>query len=216
MQEKLCEYCKKPLTEIQIKNGNRFCCKSCSAYWRTKTLGVPPKSKEGLEKLSKSLKLKWMDDNFRNSVVTRMKENNPCTDPKVIAKIKMSMAGRYQNNFKYGNGKISPAEAFIKEELEQMGYIYNYAIKTKLARDAFPENKYAVNYKPDFCNLKLKIAIEIDGCGHQTKEEKEKDNKKQTCLEYLGFKVLRYSDIYVFSNKKEILKELNKYENKKY
>ena len=39
MQEKFCEYCKKPLTKEQIKNGNRFCSTSCSAYWRNKTYG---------------------------------------------------------------------------------------------------------------------------------------------------------------------------------
>jgi very-short-patch-repair endonuclease len=214
MQEKLCEYCKKPLTTEQIKNGNRFCCTSCSAHWRNKTFGVPPKSKQALARMSKLLKQKWKEPNFRNSVVTRMKENNPTKDPDVVQKIKNKMKGKYKNNFKYGNGKVAPAEAFIQKELEDMGYIYNYAIKTKLARDAFPEENYSVNYKPDFCNLVLKIAIEIDGQGHLTTKEKEIDNKKQKCLEYLGFKVFRYTDEFVFSNKELILKELKEYENK--
>lgn len=216
MQEKLCEYCKKPLSKEQIRNGNRFCCTSCSAFWRTKTLGVPPKSEQGLQKLSNALKQKWKDSYFRDSVIKRMKENNPCKNPDVISKIKTSMQGKYKNNFKYGNGKIAPAELFIKQELESMGYIYNYAIKTKLARDAFPEFNYAVNYKPDFCNLKLKIAIEIDGQGHHTSKEKSIDFKKQQCLTYLGFMVLRYTDEQIFNNKENILKELKEYENKKY
>lgn len=216
MQEKFCEYCKKPLTKEQIKNGNRFCSTSCSAYWRNKTYGVAPKSKEALEKVSKFLKQKWKNDDFRNKMIKRMKENNPTKDPHVVQKIKFSMLNKYKNNFKYGNGKISPAENFIKTELESMGYIYNYAIKTKIARDAFPEENFAVNYKPDFCNLVLKIAIEIDGQGHITEQEKQIDNKKQKCLEYLGFKVLRYSNDYVFNNKENILRELKNYENKKY
>lgn len=214
MQEKLCVYCLKPLTKEQIKNGNRFCCTSCSAYWRTQKYGVPAKSQKGLEKLSNSLKSKWENKDFRESAINRMKNNNPTKDPKVVEKIKSSMRGRYSNNFKYGNGKISPAEDFIKSELESMGYIYNYAIKTKLARDAFPQDNFCVNYKPDFCNLVLKIAIEIDGQGHYTSQEKSVDAKKQKCLEYLGFNVLRYTDAQIFEEKQKILKELKKYENK--
>jgi very-short-patch-repair endonuclease len=45
-------------------------------------------------------------------------------------------------------------------------------------------------YHVDFVCLKARLAIEIDGAGH---EEEKRDMRKTQCLESQGFKVLRIS-----------------------
>ena len=70
---------------------------------------------------------------------------------------------------------------------------YNYAINTKDARLAFPGSHYPNSYKPDFTNTLLRLCIEVDGDDHKKKKKHLLDMKKDKCLDYLGYKVLRYS-----------------------
>jgi hypothetical protein len=186
------------VTESAFKSSNckRFCSTSCSAKWRIKTYGTNTMSEENRKKNSEMLKEKWKDDEFRQSVVKRMTKNNPVYMEGVVEKTKLTkLKNGYvaKNNFKYGNGKISEYEQKVYDYLIQRGFYYNYAIPTKMARDRFPFDKFPNNYKPDFVNLKTKICIEIDGNNHNTKRCKELDTKKDKCLNYLGFKVIRFT-----------------------
>lgn len=70
---------------------------------------------------------------------------------------------------------------------------YNYVIPTKLYRDAFPNESIPHAYKPDFVNIVNKVCIEIDGDNHTTKYQQELDRKKDKCLNFLGFRVVRFS-----------------------
>ncbi len=53
-----------------------------------------------------------------------------------------------------------------------------------------PIDKYIV----DFVCLPLKLIVEVDGLTHTYEEVAEKDKIRQTKLESLGFKVIRYTD----------------------
>lgn len=190
-----CEYCN-ALFEVKKDQPNqRFCNTSCSAKWRNATYGNGKPSEEALKRRSEALKARWRDPEFRDNVVTRMKSSNPVYMPGVVEKANQTRLknGSYHNNFRYGNGKISPYEKVIFDKLSDLGFYYNYPIPTQTARDAFPEKRYPTAYKPDFVNLKEKLCIEIDGHGHESHKEKQVDAKKEECLKFLGFTTIRFT-----------------------
>lgn len=199
---KTCEWCGKEFELRQSSMNNpkkcrRFCSTSCSALWRNKTYGPNHMTVGARKKMGNLLHERWQDETFRQNQITRMRENNPTASrsPEDTQKMVESLRakGVYVNRYKYGNGKISKYERLVKDFLLEKNFYYNYAIGTKLARDAFPEDRFASNYKPDFVNLQHKICIEIDGHSHDSKEAKMRDAKKDKCLTFLGFKVFRFT-----------------------
>lgn len=195
--EKTCEYCGKSFEVPNTKHGRskRFCGTSCSAKWRVSKYGIPEKSEQAKIKASKRLHDMWQDPNFRAKKTQAMINHNPVYMNGVVEKAHQTRLknGSYINNFKCGNGKISEHEAKVKTLVEQHGFYYNYAIPTKIARDAFPQDHFSVNYKPDFVNLTTKLCIEVDGTNHKKKEQIEVDKKKEKCLSYLGFTIVRFT-----------------------
>lgn len=190
-----CQYCNRPFEIKREQPNQRFCNTSCSAKWRNATYGNGKHTEESIKKSSEALKLRWRDPEFRNSVVIRMKTNNPSKMPGVLEKAKQTRLkqGSYRNNFKYGNGKISPYEQRVMDKLSSLDFYYNYPIPTQIARDSFPDKHYAITYKPDFVNLKEKLCIEIDGYGHSSPQEVALDRKKEECLKFLGFNTIRFT-----------------------
>jgi len=172
-----------------------FCSRPCSDKGKRK--GVYPTLTEEEREIRRArLKQLWQDPQFRKAVIDRMRSNNPVYMPGVVEKANESRArnNKMRNNFKYGNGKISPYEQIVQNKLEGLGFLYNYAIPTKLAREQDPEARYPNNYKPDFVNLKAKLCIEVDGhYGHSTPSEKLIDAKKEKCLDLLGYTVIRFT-----------------------
>lgn len=195
---KHCEFCGKQFDVEDTVHGRRkrFCNPSCSAKWRTQKYGVAEISEEGKKHLSELMRARWENDDFKNAIISRMYTDNPSFNPDVIEKAKRTKLQRGyvpHNNFKYGNGKISEYEGKVYAKLIDCGFYYNYAISTKLARDAFPNKNYAKNYKPDFTNVSKRICIEIDGENHKEKVIRELDKKKEECLRFLGFIVIRFT-----------------------
>lgn len=206
--KKICEYCGKEFEVEDSIHGRkrRFCNTSCSAKWRNKTFGPNKLSEEAKKQASAHMKELWKNAEFRSKKIEYMHTNNPVYMDGIVEKAKETRLknGSYYNNFKYGNGKISPHEQILYDFLLDLGFYYNYAISTKLARDAFPNEKYPCGYKPDFVNIKKKLCIEIDGNDHFKK--KDLDNKKDACLNFLGFTVIRYTHEQLDNN--EILQEI--------
>lgn len=193
---KICEFCGNTFETLDNVHGRkkRFCNTSCSAKWRIQNYGVPVVSEEGRKHQSQSMKALWRNSEFREHNYKRMTENNPVHIPGIIEKANNTRLknGGYHNNYKYGNGRISLYEQKVMPFLQEKGFFYNYAIPTKLARHAFPEEKFAMSYKPDFVHLRYKICIEIDGSTHDSEYIQKTDDKKDRCLNYLGFKVYRF------------------------
>lgn len=191
---KECEWCGKEF-KVESRSKQRFCSTSCSALWRNSALGSNKMSEEAKQKMSKALKNRWKDAEFRKNNYIRMTENNPVHMNGVIEKAVSTRLknGSYRNNYKYGNGKISEYEQKYFDKFTKLGFVYNFAIPTKVAKRAFPEDRFADNYKPDFVNLKSKVCVEIDGKTHESAEQKKLDAKKDKCLKFLGFTVVRFS-----------------------
>ena len=171
-----------------------FCSRKCADVGKHKAHVQNISADERLRR-SELLKSRWNDSAFREAVVSRMRNNNPVFMPGIIDKARKTRLqnGSYNNNFKYGNGQISEYEQKVYAQLIFAGFYYNYAIPTKLAKDAFPDRKYPNSYKPDFVNLKTKLCIEIDGNNHRLPSIKVKDKKKEECLQFLGFSTIRFT-----------------------
>ena len=141
-----CEYCGKDFETTDSVHGKRkrFCNKSCSAFWRNKTYGPNRISEETRLKNAELLKAKWKNDEFRERNIQRMKTNNPVYMDGVVAKANKTKLEKCHlpNNFKFGNGHISDYESKVLPQLASLNFYYNYAIPTKLARDAFPEKRF--------------------------------------------------------------------------
>jgi hypothetical protein len=197
--KKICEFCGK---EFEVPNNchgskRRFCNTSCSAKWRVKTFGMPKISEQGKQHKRESLQKLWRTKEFREQNYIRMTTNNPVYQKGVVEKATATRLknGSYKNNFKYGNGKITPQEQKAKDYLNKFNFYYNYAIPTKTIRHMYPEKHYSVNYKPDFVNLEHKVCVEIDGHNHQKETYKQiYDNKKEECLRLLGYKIFRFTN----------------------
>lgn len=83
-----------------------------------------------------------------------------------------------------------PEAQFIKY-LESRKFDQKYLIEREYS--VFP-------YYIDFAFVDIKLAIEIDGSQHLLPERKEADNKKDTLLKELGWKVVRISENTVKTN----------------
>lgn len=62
----------------------------------------------------------------------------------------------------------------------------------------------------DFYAPKIKLAIELDGSGHNIKENKEYDQDRTFCLESKYIKVLRFWNSEVEKNLEEVLRKIKK------
>ena len=112
------------------------------------------------------------------------------------------------NNFKFGNGRMSCAEKIANDILLKFGFIYNKSISVGNLKNQFPDMHYPTNYKPDFYNPELKLAIEIDGANHSSLNQKELDIKKEHCLHLMGINTVRFTNDYVINNTDDFYREV--------
>ena len=56
------------------------------------------------------------------------------------------------------------------------------------------------HYIVDFCCLKTKLVVEVDGSQHYLPEGQKADNKRDNELVALGFRVIRFNDLDVLKN----------------
>lgn len=180
-----------PVCGMQFKQKvktQRFCSKKC-AYQDPITR----------EKHSKTMSKtnKWLA--VRSS--QRMKKNNPSHNPQNVEKIKQTkrINGTLHiwSGERGGNGKYTPAQLLLASAL---GWQMEVAIPCgehlpKGQRGKYcQENGYPTCYKVDLGNSVLKLAIEIDGNGHNQKKIIKQDQKKTNRLKELGWKVLRFTN----------------------
>ncbi len=86
--------------------------------------------------------------------------------------------------------------------------LWQYLRKRQLAGFKFQRQYSIENYILDFYCIKARLGIEIDGRYHTTSEAKENDLVKTISLEYLGVKVLRFSNDEVFNNINQVLENI--------
>jgi very-short-patch-repair endonuclease len=69
--------------------------------------------------------------------------------------------------------------------------------------------QYSVGYYVlDFYCPSLKLAIEVDGATHLTKDEKEYDKNRQSEIENLNIKFLRFTNKQIINNLSKVVEEI--------
>ena len=100
--------------------------------------------------------------------------------------------------FEYNKKLVGSAQSLRKNMTDEEKHLW-YDFLSKLPISA-KRQKNIANYIVDFYIPQAKIAIEVDGIGHTTKEKAEADAKRDADLAELGITVLRYRNIDVNKN----------------
>lgn len=119
----------------------------------------------------------------------RMKRNNPMSIPGMpmrISQIHKERGNGFGEN-RGGNGKLTVPQRMLWEVLG-VGWKTELGIKTR------KKTPYPTVYKVDIGNQELKIAIEVDGTGHNGRTQKRRDLKKSTLLAELGWSTYRFKN----------------------
>ncbi|MDD5190556.1 MAG: DUF559 domain-containing protein [Dehalococcoidales bacterium] len=66
-------------------------------------------------------------------------------------------------------------------------------------------------YIVDFCCLKTKLVIEVDGSQHYSAEGQKADNKRDNELVALGFRIVRFNDLDVLKNIDGVLEYITEF-----
>jgi hypothetical protein len=115
--------------------------------------------------------------------------NNPMHKPGVREKVKTSLrAMGWKPPSRGGNGHGPTVPQLLLAST--LGWPMEVAIPTKVRR----KGTYPTCYKVDIANVKLKVAIEVDGNSHCLLTRKAQDQKKDAFLAGLGWRVLRFSN----------------------
>ena len=92
----------------------------------------------------------------------------------------------------------TPHEKYINNFMTSLGFEYEPSINIREYRLNNLDLNLPMYYRPDFANIDLKIAIELDGKSH-TYKDKETDKKKEKALEYYGYIVYRFKNKEVYN-----------------
>ena len=135
----------------------------------------------------------------------QMRENNPMTNPDTVKKMVQTRTerGSYQNCFpvRGGNGHFTKPQTVLRNLLG-MEWMLEYPIPTKVPK---AEHLYPTNYKVDLALPDLKLAIEVDGAGHNTKSQRSLDEKKVRFLRSIGWTVLRFTNEEIMTNSSSVI-----------
>ena len=130
----------------------------------------------------------------------RMKEKNPMHSIEVVERMKTRKRVNGTLNVwkgeRGGNGKITTQQ-------EKLAIALGWDVEVSIPTITLPyrvEEKLAKSYKVDIGNQVLKIAVEVDGAGHNTKRIQILDKKKEKALRDLGWLVLRFTNQEIDSN----------------
>jgi hypothetical protein len=187
----------------------KFCSQTCVAKWRNSDPEIRKKmyTKERNQKIKQSLLLQRKTERGKIIIAQsseRMKKVNPMHNPLSVEKMKNTQRINGTLNVwpgkRGGNGQLTKSQKIISALL---GWEMEIAISLGKKLKGFP-----TCYKIDVGNRKLKIAIELDGTGHNSKKNTMLDRKKTIKLQELGWTVLRFTNEEVMTNLSKVLLEI--------
>ena len=211
-EERSCHICGKTFI-CRKKSVKRFCSQSCVGKWRNAQPGFMDKFKtpEWAERCKGNL-LRWKEENpeeyqaLISRISKRMKEDNPSLRPEVIEKGKATKAIRGSlhvwKGTRGGNGQLTVPQILLAEAI---GWATEVPVSLGPKQPGYP-----TCYKVDIGNPILKIAIEVDGNGHNGKHVKSLDLKKEGKLRELGWRVLRFTNEAIMTDISLVLSEIQR------
>jgi hypothetical protein len=172
-----CGWCGRPVT----KRGNRFCNRTCSAYWRNSQ----PQYKQDMAAVRSHITY-----GPRPDAAERMTRKNPMHNPASVERMRASLTGRTFLS-RGGNGHTTEPQRLLAAALGPE-WEMELAIPTAPVSESFPSLPPA--YKVDIGNPVLRIAVEVDGRSHRSKRWRWLDHRKTEVLSALGWRVLRFTN----------------------
>jgi very-short-patch-repair endonuclease len=178
---------------------------------------APIQSEETKRKISETMKRVYHETDFpmKTQNQDQCGEKNPFYGKKHTEEFKKKHSRKTTKRLweEYENGRVSPfkylgihnqpsqIEEMIEQQLSAFGFKFNYKIP-------FKKGAYYI----DFALVESKIAIELDSLLHDLPKQKASDQRKDTLLESLGWKVFRVkfsmeTNEEIFEKVKEILDE---------
>lgn len=115
----------------------------------------------------------------------------------------LSRGGKITRRGGNGSGLTVPQETLLAALGET--WEAEYVIPTGHVRDG---SGYPTAYKVDLAKASCKVAIELDGGSHRSARAQEKDQKKTTLLESLGWTVHRFGNVEAVRNADRIAADL--------
>ena len=192
-------------------NSRKFCSRSCAAINKTKRPEIravlySDETKKKIARAHTALQKTEQGAVLREKNSQRMRKKNPMHSPINIEKMKETKRVNGTLNIwkgeRGGNGKLTEPQIRLSLAL---GWPTEVAISMGKRKTGLP-----TAYKVDLAHVPLKIAIEVDGSSHRSKEGLQKDAKKQAALLGLGWKVLRFTNQEVMTNLFGVLSEIKK------
>jgi hypothetical protein len=136
----------------------------------------------------------------------RMKKNNPMHNEEARAKMAETLARiGHKPRVQGGNGRPAPvAQQLLADALKwKMEHVV-------VTGDLGKSMRCPPGYKIDIACPTLKVAIEVDGFSHCSRQRQEQDAKKDRFLTLTGWTVLRFSNEKVLTNLEGCLSEVSR------
>lgn len=184
VSEKPCEWCKAPFMP-ERENRGRFCGMSCAAKWRMSQPHILKKihTVETHRKIGAAI----LGQKHPTAAAWHRENNcmfNPDTSKKVSNTLKRI---GHKPKIQGGNGRGPTKHEKILAGMLGVGWEMNHVVVLEVQGRRHP-------YKIDIANPQLKIAIEVDGQSHASPSARLRDSTKQSGLEKMGWKVLRFKN----------------------
>jgi hypothetical protein len=195
IQPKPCEWCGNLFVRksATAHRAARFCGLSCSAKWRMSQPGHLAKvhTPEVAAKRGEGRRA-WLASGSpqAQAEIHRIRTLNPAIRPEVQAKISRTLkAKNHGPSVRGGNGRGLTVPQ--RRLLDALGPSWQAEFVLSLGRRT---PGYPTHYKLDLAHPGLRIDIELDGTSHRSTLGHERDLRKDTKLDSLGWKVLRFSN----------------------
>ncbi len=119
-----------------------------------------------------------------------------------------------ENNYHY-NKKLQPLARELRNSMTKAECcLWKYALKgRRMYGYQFSRQRPALDYIVDFMCKELMLIIEVDGISHQFDDIEKKDKLRQTRLEQIGFKVLRFQDGEILNNIGDVIRTIENFIN---
>lgn len=116
------------------------------------------------------------------------------------------------NNYHYNKQLKGYARELRKNMTKAEACLWKYVLNSgKLSGYMFKRQRPILQYIADFMCQELMLVIEVDGITHFDEEVVIRDEKRQSELETVGFKVIRFHDSVVLNDIKNVERVLESY-----
>jgi very-short-patch-repair endonuclease len=98
--------------------------------------------------------------------------------------------------YHFYNKRLQPYAKDMRQNMTKAeACLWKYVIGgRKMMGYRFRRQRPILNFIADFCCMKLKLVIEVDGSSHDSEKAKKRDFMKDICLAEAGFNMLRFTN----------------------